>query len=110
MDAGRRGKTGTEIEILSLLYKICLKSDHRSGSAEGSRPSAGVWGVPSFSFSSLAAAGGKESFKSAPVGEITNPGKGLRYLFTLLFTFAVSYVFTRLTLPRDSRIEKVGVY
>ena len=34
----------------------------------GEAPSAGVWGVPSFSFSSLAAAGGKESLKSAPMG------------------------------------------
>ena len=70
MDAGRRGKAVTRIETLSLLYEICLKSDHRSGSAEGSRPSAGVWGVPSFSFSSLAAAGGKESLTSAPMGEL----------------------------------------
>ena len=45
MDAGRRAETGTRIETLSLLYEICLKSDHRSGSAEGSRPSAGVWGT-----------------------------------------------------------------
>jgi len=30
----------------TLLYEIRLNSDHRSGSAEGGQPSAGVWGVP----------------------------------------------------------------
>jgi len=34
-------------------------------------PSAGVWGVPSFSSSSLAAAGGKESLKSSLVGTLS---------------------------------------
>jgi hypothetical protein len=45
---------------------ICHKRG-RKGGARVQSP-AGVWGVPSFSFSSLAAAGGKESLKSAPLG------------------------------------------
>ncbi len=45
-------------------------SDHKHGlkGVQGAKSPAGVWGVPSFSFSSLAAAGGKESLKSAPMG------------------------------------------
>ena len=37
--------------------------------------------------------------------EKTYPGKGLRSLFTLLFTFVIGYVFARLTLFPYSRCQ-----
>jgi len=51
-------------------------SSHKRGlkGVQGAKSPAGVWGtlsggqvIPSFSFSSLAAVGGKESLKSAPM-------------------------------------------
>jgi len=43
-------------------------------------PSAGVWGAPSFSFSSLAATGGKESLKSSPVRVAMSYTEGVQIL------------------------------
>ena len=51
-------------------------SPHERGrkGVQGAKSPAGVWGVPSFSFSPRAAAGGKDSLKSAPmeVSQVTS--------------------------------------
>ncbi len=57
-----------------ILYKRGLKG------VQGAKPPAGVWGVPSFSFS-LAAAGGKDSLKSAPMGIYSS---GARSMYTMV--------------------------